>query len=117
MKGSIYATAFLLRKTGMPLGEIRKLSPGQFKDLLEEIEYQEAVADYQTGYYIASLMATIANTVPRKGGRTYKSADFLGRKEPRRVNADGTPQDPMEELTALAAKFKIKLPGREIRDL
>ena len=117
MKGSIYATAFLLRKTGMTLDEIRKLSPGQFKDILEEVEYQESVADYQTGYYIASLMATIANTVPRKGGRTYKAADFLNRKEPRRVGDKGAPANAKEELEALAKKFNVRLPAKEMKDL
>jgi len=112
MKGSIYGVAYLLRKTGMTLTEIRSLLPAQLKELLEEVIYQEAVVDYQTASYVANLLAAIANTIPRKGGTAYTSSSFLKLQRPRR-SGDDVP-DPKAELEALATKFSINLPAREI---
>ena len=114
MKDSIYGVAFLLRKTGLSLAEIRGLEPAQFRELFEEVAYQEEVAEYQTASYVASLLAAIANTVPRKVNKTYKVSDFLQADRPRRAGEAPTKK---EELTALAERFGIKLPAREILEL
>lgn len=116
MKGSLPAIVFLLRKTGLTFSEIRQLGWKQFVDLFEEAAFQESVEEYKTASYVASLLATIANTVPRKGGSGYKTKDFLGMKEPKRKRA-GEETDPKAELEALASRFGIKLPARELRDL
>ena len=117
MKGSIYIVSYLLRKTSMTLTEIRcELELGTFRELLDEVVFQESVAEYQTAMYVANILATIANTVPRKTAKTSKAADFLNMKEPRRSGKDAV-SDAKAELEALATKFKIKLPAREIREL
>lgn len=116
MKDSIYGVAYLLRKTSLTLAEIRKLEPVQFKDLYEEVAFQESVENYRTATFVANLLAAIANTVPRKVAKTYKAADFLSTDQPRRSGKDAI-TDAKEELEALAKKFDIKLPAREIVEL
>jgi len=117
MKDSGYGVVYLLRKTSMTLAEIRSLSPPQFREIIEEVYFQEAVAEHKTAYYLANILAAITNTVPRKGNRTYKAADFLAGKEPRRVGDKGASVNVREELEALAKKFNIRLPAKEIKDL
>ena len=116
MKNSIYAVTYLLRKTNMTRRDIGKLKPDQFIDLLTEVHYQEAEEDYQTDSRLASLLAAIANTVPRKPAKTYRASDFLG-AVPQRVSKDGETLDEKSSLEALAKRFNIKLPVKEMRDL
>ncbi len=116
MKNSLYRVSYLLRKTSMTLTEIRALGLGQFQDICQEVMFQESVDDYKTASYIANLMAAIANTVPRKHKKTYKSKDFLTAPEPRRSGGDPV-TDAKVELEALADKFSIRLPDKEIVDL
>jgi len=116
LRNDLPAIAFLLRKTSLTLTEIRHLGLKQFQEILEEVSFQESVAEYQTGTYVASLLATIANTIPRKGGRGYRVDDFIGMKKPARRTA-GAEDNQKAELEALAARFGVKLPTREMRDL
>lgn len=104
MKNSIYGVAYLLRKTSMTLGEIRALEPDQFKQLYEEVTFQESEDDYRTAFYLANILTAIVNTVPRQGSPA-KVTDFLNVKEPQRAEPDEK-----EDLKALAARFKVKLP-------
>ena len=117
MRNSVQGVAFLLRKTHLSLSELRhSLDIGQFRELYEEVLYQEQEAEYQKALYVAHIRATIANTVPRKGGGTIKATDLMAVESPRRKGA-GAPPDEKEALETLAAKFGIKLPGKEIREL
>jgi len=93
------------------------MHPAQFQSLLEEVAFQESLQEYKMANYVANILAAIANTVPRKGGHTYKSSDFLGSKEPRRAVSGEPVTGSMEELEALAKKFNIKLPAKEMKDL
>ena len=88
----------------------------KFGELIEEVQFQEEVSQYQTAIYVGNIIATIANTVPRKSNRTYKAADFITMREPRRASTTGAPGS-KEELEALAKRFQIKLPSREMRDI
>jgi len=117
MNNSLYGVVFLLRKTGLTLAEIRKLKLDQFNELVKEVMFQESVKDYQTALYVANLMATIVNTIPRRSGsKTYEASDFMAAKEPHRPG-EAVKADPKAELEALAERFKIKLPAKEIREL
>ncbi len=116
MKNSTYGVAYLLRKTNMTLTEIRLLEPDQFHEILGEVLYQESVVDYQNQTDLAHLIVAIANTVPRKPAKVYKVSDILKGDPPKRIGEEGKP-DEKEELKALAEKFKIKLPGREMKEL
>jgi len=116
MKESVQGVAYLLRKTGMPLKEIRGLELSQFWQLFEEVSFQESVAEYQTAMYVGSLLAAIVNSVPRKGNKIYKAKDFINIKLPRR-STDKSDVSEHERLEALAEKFSIKLPSRELREL
>ena len=114
MQNDVYAVAYLLRKTSITLTEIRGLSIGQFRDLFEEIAFQDSVSEYQTASYVANILAAIANTIPSTANRTYKAADFLGTKEPRRTKVE---TDAKVEIEAIAKRFNIKLPSKEIKEL
>ncbi len=116
MKNSTWATTYLLRKTSMALAEIRSLTITQLWELLTEVQYQEALDEYNTDSRLANIMATIANTVPRRTAKTYKASDFLKGK-PQRKGEKNVVEDEKEVLQALSKRFGIKLPGREIKDM
>ncbi len=116
MKNSTYAVAYLLRKTSMTLAEIRSLTLEQFRELFNEVTFQDSVAEYQEARYVAHILMAIANTVPRRGGGSHRLSDFLVAKAPRRAGADPI-VDAHVELETLAARFGIRLPARELRDL
>ena len=116
MKNSIQAVAYLLRKTSLTLTEIRELGVKQFKELFDEVAFQETTADYQTASHVANIMASIANTVPSRTRKTFKAEDFLRTRPPKRRGEGGQP-DAKAELEILAMRFKIKLPGKELIDL
>ncbi len=117
MRNSTWAIAYLLRKTSMTRSEIMGLGIKDFRALLGEVQYQEAIGEYQENQRLAHLLAAIANTIARKTPKTYKAADFLTGKPPRRLGEKNVVQDDKEQLKALAKRFNIKLPGRETKDL
>jgi len=115
MKNRTYGAVYLLRKTGMTLTEIRELDLKQFGEIYSEVAFQESVEEYQKAKYLAHILAAIANTIPRKSSRSYRADDFLLSEEPRRPGS--SPGGDKEELKALAERFGIKLPTREIQEL
>lgn len=82
------AICYLLRKTSLTLQDIGKLTPAKFKAILEEVYYQESVDNYIQMQHLASLLAAIYNTIPRKWGNVLTSKDFLQGEEPKR-NGNG----------------------------
>ena len=110
------AVAFLLRKTGLTLTEIRELDGEVFGTLHAEVVYQEAVEEYTRAHYVANIMATVANTVARKNPKTYRASDFLPGSPPKRVT-DAEELTSLEALKKLAERFGIRLPSRAIVDL
>lgn len=117
MKSSLFGVAYLLRKTGMPLAEIKGLDLQQFQQLLEEVIYQEEVAEYEVIHYLAQILAAIANTVPRRGGRTFTASDLINVKRPTRPGSEEVKVDTREGLEIMAKRFGIKLPSKETIDL
>ncbi len=91
----IEAIVYLARKLHWSRKEIGKLTPKQFNGLMEELQFQEAQEQYREDYNVASILAAIYNTIPRKNRKTFKPKDFLGRTEPRRQIKG---QKPLEEL-------------------
>jgi len=99
---------YLLRKTTLTRSEIGKLTPSQFSEILKEVAYQESVEDYHKMQAIASILAAIYNTIPRKrGSRMSKPEDFLKGEMPQR-NSDS--------LDKLAEGKGIKLPTKELKE-
>lgn len=100
----IEAIIYLARKLHWSRKEIGKLTPKQFNEVLEELQFQEAQEQYRQDYYIASILAAIYNTIPTKSRKTFKPTDFLDRTEPQR--------HPVKEksLEDLAQEKGIKLP-------
>ena len=109
--------AYLLRKTSLSLAEIRGLEPDQYRELVTEVAFQESVVEHQTATYVANILASIANTVPRKSSRTYRAADFLTGRAPSRPGDDGKMVDDRAKLADLCKRFNIKMPAREIKEL
>ena len=108
---NIESIVYLLRKTSLTLLDIGELTPGQFSEMLTELYYQEAVDEYRRQHSIASIMAAIYNTIPRKrGSKILKASDFLGGDIPER---NPKPQDSLDEM---AKKRDIALPTKELRD-
>uniref|UniRef100_A0A6M3KUC0 Uncharacterized protein n=1 Tax=viral metagenome TaxID=1070528 RepID=A0A6M3KUC0_9ZZZZ len=113
---NIEAVVLLLRKTSLTRDDIGSMSLIQFRKIVAEVCFQEAVEDYQTAQCVATILASIANTVPRKGGGSKKSSDFLVMSPPRRWGKN-EPADDTVILKELAKRFNIKLPSREIKDI
>ena len=105
------ASVFLLRKTSLSRGEIGKLTPAQFNEILKEVAFQESVDTYRELSSVASLLAAIYNTIPRKrGSKTLKASDFLKGDMPER---NPKPKDSLEKL---AEDRGIKLPSKELKE-
>ncbi len=76
---------YLARKLHWTREDIGKLHPTQFNEILQEVYYQESVDAYREQYSVASLLAAIYNTIPRKrGSKVYKANDFLRGSIPER---------------------------------
>ncbi len=96
---------YLARKLHWSRAEIGQLSPLQFREILKEISYQESVDEYRRQYSVASILAAVYNTIPRKrGSKTFKASDFLQGNMPERH-----PQPPVS-LEKMAEDKGIKLP-------
>ena len=103
----IEAIVYLARKLHWSRKEIGKLTPSQFNELMEELQFQEAQERYRQDHGLASILAAIANTIPSKSHRTYKARDFLGYPEPKR--------EPEKALEELAEEKGIKMPHNPTR--
>lgn len=98
---------YLLRKTSLTREAIGKLTPSQFNEIIKEVYFQESVDEWRRQHGIASLLAAIYNTIPRKrGSKACKASDFL-QGEPIRNKG--------ETLEQLAASNGIRLPSKELR--
>ncbi len=102
---------YLLRKTNLSRSEIGKLTPAQFTEIIKEVFFQEAVDTYRQQYSVASLLAAIYNTIPRKrGSKVYKANDFLiGGMPERNPRAE-------DSIDKMAEDRGIKLPTKEIKE-
>jgi hypothetical protein len=96
---------YLLRKTNLSLKEIGGLTPQQLSAIVNEVYFQESVDDYRTQHSVASILAAIYNTIPRKSHKPFKASDFLGGEMPSR--------NP-KTLDQLADRHGIKLPSKEL---
>ena len=78
------AIVYLLRKTSLTRSEIGKLKPDQLKTIIKEVYFQESVDEYRKMHSVASILAAIYNTIPRKNRRTLTAKDFLSGDIPTR---------------------------------
>jgi len=102
------AICYLLRKTSLTRTEIGKLKPEQLQAIAKEVSFQESVEEYRRQHGLASILAAIYNTIPRKrGSRVLKASDFLNGEMPTREVKR------LETLETLAKKKGIKLPKGE----
>ena len=104
------AVCYLLRKTSLTRSEIGKLTPAQLNAIIKEVSFQESVDEYRKQHGLATILAAIYNTIPRKrGSKVLKASDFLSGEMPTR-------NKPQNELEELASKHNIKLPTKEIKN-
>ena len=102
---------YLLRKTSLTREAIGKLTPAQFNEILKEVYFQESVDNYRHQYSVASILAAIYNTIPRKrGSKTFKASDFLQGEMPQR-----NPK-PKDSLDKMAEDKGVKLPSKELKE-
>lgn len=102
---------YLARKLHWTREQIGALTPAQFNEILREVYYQESVDNYRNQYSVASILAAIYNTIPRKrGSKVYNANDFLKGEMPER---NPKPQDSLEKM---AEERGIKLPSKELKE-
>ena len=102
---------YLLRKTNLTREDIGNLHPSQFGEILKETYYQESVDEWRRQYSVASIMAAIYNTIPRKrGSGAIKASDFLKGGMPTRE------LEPKVSLEKMAEEKGIKLPKEKHGD-
>ena len=104
------AIVYLARKLHWTRDEIGELTLQQFYEVLKELQYQESLETYREQHNIASLLAAIYNTIPRKrGSKTFKASDFLRSDIPER-------HEPKDSLEEMADKRGVKLPIKELKE-
>lgn len=100
---------YLLRKTNLTREQIGKLTPAQFNEIIKEVAFQESIDNYRNQHSVASILAAIYNTIPRKrGAKTLKASDFLAGDMPQRMQPDSIDQ--------MAEARGVKLPSKEIKE-
>ena len=105
------AIIYLLRKTNLTRSEIGKLTISQFNEIIKEVYYQESIDEYRGQHSVASILAAIYNTIPRKrGSKVFKAEDFLKGDIPQR---NPKPEDSLETMTNQRG---IKLPTKELKE-
>lgn len=101
-QGLLSAIIYIARKLHWSRKEIGALMPPQFREIVNEIQRQEAQEEYNKNYRTASILAAIYNTIPRKSRKVFSANDFLtGEKGEQRDNTD---------LEGLAAREGIIMP-------
>jgi len=104
------AICYLLRKTSLTLEAIGKLTPSQFNGIIKEVYFQESVDTYREQHSVASILAAIYNTIPRRrGSKVYQAGDFLKGDMPKRVNKVE------DSIDKIAQDRGIKLPTKELK--
>ncbi len=98
---------YLLRKTSLTRTEIGKLKPVQLNAIIKEVYYQENVDEYRKQYGIASILAAIYNTIPRKSHRALTAKEFLSSDMPSREG-----KRPDANIEILAKQKGIILPNK-----
>jgi len=107
MSLSTESIVYLARKLHWTRSEIGKLSPAQFNEILKELYFQESVDEWRKMHTVATILAAIYNTIPRKkGSQPIKAKDFLSSEMPERhVKQEKT-------VDQMAKDKGIKLPER-----
>jgi len=101
------AIVYLLRKTSLTRSEIGKLKPDQLNAIIKEVYFQESVDEYRKMYSVASILAAIYNTIPRKSGHKALTAkDFLSGDMPTKDKRPDT------NIEILAKQKGIILPNK-----
>lgn len=101
------AIVYLLRKTSLTRSEIGKLKPDQLNTIVKEVYFQESVEEYRRIHEVASILAAIYNTIPRKNRKALTANDFLKGDMPTR---EGKRPDINVEI--LAKQKGIILPSK-----
>ena len=101
------AVVYIARKLHWTRSEIGKLSPVQFNEILRELYYQESVDEWRKMHTVASILAAIYNTIPRKNRKALTAKDFLKGDMPTREV-----KKPDIDVEILAKQKGIILPSK-----
>uniref|UniRef100_A0A6H2A3N6 Uncharacterized protein n=1 Tax=viral metagenome TaxID=1070528 RepID=A0A6H2A3N6_9ZZZZ len=104
------SVVYIARKLHWTRAEIGQLSPSQFNEILKELYYQESIDEWRKMHTVATLLAAIYNTIPRKNKGALKAGDFLSGGIPQREVKK------VDSLEKLAADRDIRLPSKELRN-
>ena len=105
------AVIYIARKLHWTRSEIGKLSPVQFNEILRELYYQESVDEWRKMHTVASILAAIYNTIPRKSHKSLAAKDFLSGDMPTRERKWRS-KKPDTNVEILAKQKGIILPSR-----
>ncbi len=94
---------YIVRKLKWTKDEIGKLNLAQAAEIFNELVYQESVENYLRQYNVASILAAIYNTIPRRGGKILHAEDFMPIERPHRIGESS-------EVDKLADSEGIRLP-------
>jgi hypothetical protein len=97
---------YLMRKTNETRETLGEMGNAQFNALIKEVAKQEAEEAYLMAHHFASLMAVVANTIPRrKGSKSFSASDFLKERE-------SQCDEPRKQTPIELAKSKgLRVPG------
>jgi len=105
------AVIYIARKLHWTRSEIGKLSPVQFNEILKELYYQESVDEWRKMHTVASILAAIYNTIPRKSHKALTAKDFLTGDMPTR-ESKWRSKKPDTNVEILAKQKGIILPSK-----
>lgn len=105
MNTEIYA--YLARKTSWSRKDLQELHPTQLLSFYNEVVFQELQEEWRNQNNIATVLAAIYNTIPRKrGSKSLTAKDFFDVERP-------TKQEKKKDvITELAETVNIKLPEK-----
>lgn len=98
---------YIARKLHWSRDEIGQLSPSQAIAVYNELAYQESVDEWRAQHSLASILAAIYNTIPKKSGHAKQASDFLNSEEPHRIN-----EKKLNQTDKRASEAGIVLPSK-----
>lgn len=99
------------RECGWTRADVAEFTPRQLMEITEEVYYQKQQDWWENNYSIAQLASLTANMHRKKGSKTFKPQDFIGKRPKKRSQAV------KKDLASLVAEAKVKglkVPGLDI---
>jgi len=103
--------ALLGRECGWKRADLAELTPMQLHDITKEVLHQKQQDWWEDAYPVAQLSALTANLHRKKGSKTFKVEQFIG-KRPKVYEKQDAKRDDMDNLVKAARAKGLKVPGK-----